>query len=42
MIDTTLIDFLNALSPYAVPIIGFLMHWAKLELQKRYTSKKLK
>lgn len=42
MIDLTLIDFLNALSPYATPIIGFLMYWAKLELQKRYTSKKFK
>lgn len=42
MIDPTLIDFLNALSPYAAPIIGFLMKWAGLELQKRYTSKKLK
>lgn len=42
MTDTTLIDFLNALSPYATPIIEFLMHWAKLELQKRYTCKKLK
>jgi len=38
MIDPTLIDFLNALSPYATPVIEFLMHWAKLELQKRYTS----
>ena len=39
MIDHTVIDFLNALSPYAAPIIGFLMHWAKLQLQKRYSRK---
>lgn len=42
MIDPTLIDFLNALSPYAIPIIELFMYWAKLKLQKRYTSKKFK
>lgn len=33
------IDLLNALSPYAEPIIWLLMHWAKLHLQKRYNKK---
>lgn len=34
-----IIDLLNALSPYAKPIIWFLMLWAKLQLQKRYNKK---
>lgn len=42
MIDPTLIDFLNALSPYAIPIIELLMYWVKLVLEKRYTSKNFK
>lgn len=34
-----IIELLNALSPYAAPVIGLLMHWAKLHLQKRYNKK---
>ena len=34
-----IIDLLNALSPYAAPVFWFLVHWAKLRLQKRYSRK---
>ncbi|MES3446746.1 hypothetical protein [Citrobacter freundii] len=42
MIDPTLIALLIALTPYASPVIDFLMEWARMELKDRYNSKNLK